>query len=138
VINLEHPMGAAAENRYRAMVRRDLDEQAAERQQREDMRRAMEVAAECDEFARLAMEYIAAPRGMRQPTVESRKQQRGWAKRNDALQLANAAWAAADPEQVMAYHAASVKRAQAAHALLVYVLADWTIPDFIKVPRAAR
>jgi hypothetical protein len=131
-------MGVAAENRYKALVRRQLDDQEAERRQREDAACALEVAEECNAFVRQVNGFVADPGGLRLPTVERMKKRRGWPARLEALRLAHVEWLEARPSRAMAYHAICVKRAQAAYAVLMFLLDDcWTIPNHISVPRAA-
>jgi hypothetical protein len=103
----------------------------------EDAARAVQTAEECNAFVRQAMEFLAEPSGLRQPTVERATQRRGWAKRQAALIDAHNAWVDADYRCAMAYLGASVRRAKAAHELLTFALGGWTIPAHIAVPRAA-
>ncbi|WP_157266550.1 hypothetical protein [Azohydromonas aeria] len=131
-------MGAAAEHRGNALIRRQTDAQGEARRTSEDTARALQIAEDCNEFTRQALAYLAEPRGLRQPTVERAKTRRGWTKRHAALVAAHCAWVDADSRDATAWGCVCVRRAQAAHALLTFALGSWTIPDHIKVPRAAQ
>jgi hypothetical protein len=130
-------MGAAAEHRGNALIRRQAGAAHAARQAIEDAARAAQVAEDCNEFARQAWAYLLDPSGLRQPAVERAKTRRGWAKRHAELSAAHCAWVDADHRNAMAYLSACIRRAKAAHALLTFALGGWTIPDHIEVPRAA-
>ncbi len=131
-------MGAAAEHRANAVAHQILYRDAHRDQQREMHARALQVSEDCNEFARQAQAYLAEPRGLRQATVERSKTKRGWAKRHAALVAAHNTWVDTDSRNLFAYHSACVARAKAAHALLVFALADWIIPEHILVPRILR
>lgn len=129
-------MGVAAQNRGAILIGKHASEEDEKYRMADDLRRECEIAAECDEFARLAMEYLMAPRGLRALSIERAKTRRGWAIRNMALIAAHCAWVDAD-HRTQAGRVACVHRAQSAYALLVYALGTWTIPSHISVPRAA-
>jgi hypothetical protein len=130
-------MGSAAYNRASKTVAARIAQPHVEKAARDELVRALEVALECEEFTRQAIDYIAEPRGLRHDTVERAKTRRGWAKRHAALVKAHNAWVDCGPA-TMARHALSVRRAQAAFQLLDFALGGWTLPSHIRVPRAAR
>ena len=124
-------MGVAAYNRGSASIRREASAAQDERQAHADRLRATRVAAECDEFTRSVLAYLAEPAGLRRQSIEAAKTRRGWAPRNAALVTAHNAW-------VAGFGAIeSVRRAQAAYALLKFALGSYTVPAHIAVPRAA-
>lgn len=131
-------MGAAAEHRANAVQREILQRELRDREQHEMYARALQVAEDCNHFTRQAQAYLIDPRGLRQTTVERARNRRGWNKRHTALVRAHCAWVDVDYRNIHAYHAACVKRAKAAHDLLVFALGCWTIPEHIVVPRAAN
>ncbi|WP_313315380.1 hypothetical protein [Pulveribacter sp.] len=131
-------MGVAAQHRGNAVIARNARAELSERRQRQELARVAQISEDCEVFARLAMEYLVEPRGLREAAVLRARQRRGWAKREQAVIAAHNAWVDADRRSTPAVAAASVRRAQALHALLVYALGDWTIPQHIAVPRAAR
>jgi len=130
-------MGAAAEHRGNDLIRRQCGSVISAQRDSEDARRALQVAEDCNAFVTKAMAVIVDPRGLRQNTVERAKNRRGWGRRHAQLVAANNIWVDVDTRNLGAYHAACVRRAKAAHALLVFALGCWTIPDTIQVPRAA-
>lgn len=130
-------MGAAAYNRASRVIAERIAQPHNEAAELRDLAAAMEVALECEEFTRQAMEYIAEPKGLRQMTVERMKARRGWAKRHAAVVKAHNAWVDCG-SSTMARHSASVRRAQAAFQLLEFALGCWTVPNHIRVPRAAK
>lgn len=130
-------MGAAAQHRGDAVIARQAWANIDARRATEDAARAVQTAEDCNAFVRQAMEFLAEPSGLRQPTVEAMHKRRGWAKRQAALIKAHNAWVDADYRCAMAYLGASVRRAKAAHELLTFALGSWTIPAHIQVPRAA-
>lgn len=130
-------MGAAAEHRANAVAHEILFRDHSIAAQRDMHQRGLQVAEDCNEFTRQALAYLLEPRGMRKATVERSKTRRGWPKRHAALVQAHCEWVDADALNLFAYHRACLKRAQAAHSLLVFALGMWTIPDGISVPRAA-
>ncbi len=130
-------MGAAAEHRANAVQREILQRDLREREQREMYALALQVAEDCNEFTRQAQAYLIDPRGLRQTTVERARNRRGWGKRHATLVQAHCAWVNVDYRNLLAYHAACVKRAKAAYDLLIFALGCWTIPEHIVVPRAA-
>lgn len=130
-------MGAAAEHRGNALIRRQAQDGVEAQRYAEDVTRAVQVSEDCNAFTTQAMGYLVEPKGLRQNTVERSKSRRGWGKRHSALCAAHNAWVDADSSNAYAFHAACVRRAKAAHALLVFALGCWTIPDHIRVPRAA-
>lgn len=129
-------MGVAAQHRGNKVIAASAMADITAALRREEFSRAAQVAADCDAFYRAAVDYLVEPRGMRASTIERMRARRGWAPRNAALVAAHSAWVDADPLS-MAGMIASVRRAQAAYALLTYALADWTVPAHITVPRAA-
>ncbi|WP_131421381.1 hypothetical protein [Comamonas thiooxydans] len=130
-------LGAAAAQRGDASIRRGLHAHIEKDLELKDLARALAVAEESNAFVRDALAYLVEPRGLRQAAVEGAKARRGWASRSERLTSAHCCWVDVDSRNVMAYHAASVRRAQAAYALLSFALGSWTIPGHIKVPRAA-
>lgn len=130
-------MGAAANQRGDASIRRSLYAELDRDLIIADLVAALEVAEGCNAFVRDALAYLVEPKGLRQTSVESAKTRRGWAKRNARLVAAHCRWVDADIRNVMAYHSACVSRAQAAYALLTFALGTWTVPANIVVPRAA-
>lgn len=131
-------MGVAAQHRGNAVIRQQVCRELDVRQSREESRRAIQVAEDCNAFVRQAMDYLAEPRGLRQKTVENSRTRRGWARRHAALVAAHNTWVDVDSRNAFAFHGASVRRAKAAFELLIFALGCWTIPDHIQVPRAAR
>lgn len=129
-------MGAAAEHRGNMLIGAQAWAQHNELQRRRDAILAVETAEACNAFTTLGLDYLVDPRGLRQKTVERSRSRRGWAKRHAALVTAHNAWVDTDHRDAWAYHRASVRRAQAAHNLLVFALGCWTIPTHIHVPRA--
>lgn len=130
-------MGAAAEHRGNALICRHIDDELAQRRYSEQCAFALQVAEDCNVFSTQAISYLADPKGLRQKTIESAKARRGWAKRHEKLMAAHCVWVDVDYQNIYAYHAACVARAKAARELLVFALGCWTIPDDIRVPRAA-
>lgn len=130
-------MGAAAEHRGNDLIRRQCEVAYLEQRAREEAQMAIQVAEDCNTFVTQSMAVIAEPKGLRQTTVERAKTRRGWVKRHAQLVAAHNAWVDVDSRNLGAYHSACVRRAKAAYALLVFALGCWTIPDSIKVPRAA-
>lgn len=130
-------MGAAAEHRGNDLIRRQCKAIWAEKEAQDAAQRALQVAEDCNVFVSQAMEVLMEPRGLRQSTVERARTRRGWAKRHAALVSAHNRWVDVDSRNLGAYHAACVERAKAAHGLLVFALGGWTIPEHIRVPRAA-
>lgn len=130
-------MGAAAQQRGDASIRRGLHQEMEEKRIRDDMVRILQITEDCNVFVRAAMGYLVEPRGLRQNTVERAKTRRGWVKRHEAVMEAHNAWVDSDNRNVYAYGQDSIKRAKAVHALLVFALGCWTIPDHINVPRTA-
>jgi hypothetical protein len=129
-------MGAAAEHRGNALIARQIDALICSTSDHESAARALQVAADCEEFTRLALAFITEPTGLRRGTVERSKTRRGWATRNAKLVAAHCAWVDADHTS-MAGVVAGIERAKAAHALLTFALGGWTVPSRIDVPRAA-
>ena len=130
-------MGAASEHRGNDLIRRQAAAEVDAVRLRQNIALALQVAEDCNEFTRQALAYITEPKGLRQSTVERSKSRRGWGKRHAALCFAHALWVDADSRAIWEYHSACVRRAKAAYALLVFALGTWTIPNHIKVPRAA-
>ena len=130
-------MGAAASQRGDASIRRGLHAQMEKDRELKSLALALAVAEESNAFVRDALAYLVEPRGLRQTAVEGAKARRGWACRSERFASAHSCWVDVDSRNVMAYHTASVRRAQAAYALLSFALGSWTIPSHIKVPRAA-
>ena len=130
-------MGAAAEHRGNALIRKHFADELAVQRQQEQCAFALQVSEDCNAFSTQAISYLADPRGLRQNTVERAKTRRGWNKRHEKLTAAHCAWVDVDSRNINAYHAACVRRAKAAYDLLVFALGCWTIPDHINVPRAA-
>jgi hypothetical protein len=129
-------MGAAAEHRGNALIARQIDALLTSTAEHERAARALQIAADCDEFTRAALAFIAEPTGLRHGTVERSKTRRGWAPRNAKLVATHCAWVDADHTS-MAGVVASIERAKAAHVLLTFALGGWTVPRHISVPRAA-
>ncbi|KLR57427.1 hypothetical protein [Diaphorobacter sp. J5-51] len=120
------------------MIGRQAYAEAHARRDQAELARIAQIAEDCDAFVRQAMEYLVEPRGLRQATVERAKTRRGWPKRHAALVDAHAAWVdVVGARCTNIWAAASVRRAQAAYTLLCFALGDWTIPEHIRVPRAA-
>lgn len=130
-------MGAAAEHRGNALIRKHFDDELVKRRYAEQCAFALQVAEDCNVFSAQAISYLADPKGLRQKTVERAKARRGWAKRHEKLIAAHCVWVDVNYQDIYAYHAACVARAKAARELLVFALGCWTIPDDITVPRAA-
>ena len=130
-------MGAAAEHRGNALIRKHFDDELVKRRYAEQCAFALQVAEDCNVFSAQAISYLADPKGLRQKTVERAKDRRGWAKRHEKLIAAHCAWVDVDSRDIAAYHAACVSRAGAAYELLTFALRGWTIPEGIAVPRAA-
>lgn len=62
-------MGVAAQHRGNAVIRRQVCRELDVRQSREESRRAIQVAEDCNAFVRQAMDYLAEPRGcVRRPS----------------------------------------------------------------------
>lgn len=130
-------MGVAAYNRASAVVSARIIGAYQDAAARQGLADALAVALECEQFTRAALAFLVDPVGMRSTSVENQKQKRGWAKRNAAMVAAHNVWTSHVPS-TMARYVASVRRAQAAYALLVFALGTWTIPASIRVPRAAQ
>lgn len=130
-------MGAAATQRGDASILRGLRAGIETSREISALAQALEVAEQCNAFVRSTQDYLVEPKGMRQTTIERARTRRGWAPRNERLAAAHCNWVNVDHRLTMAYHSASVRRAQAAYALLTYALGSWTIPEYINVPRAA-
>lgn len=130
-------MGAAAEHRGNELIRRQCREAIDAQRDAENAALALQVSEDCNAFTTQAMGYLIEPKGLRQNTVERAKLRRGWGKRHTALCTAHNAWVDTDSRNAYTYHAACVRRAKAAHNLLIFALGCWTIPDHITVPRAA-
>lgn len=130
-------MGAAAEHRGNALISKHFADELAEQRIHEQCALALQVSEDCNTFSTQAISYLADPRGLRQSTVERARTRRGWNKRHEKLTSAHNAWVDVDSRNIHAYHAACVRRANAAYELLVFALGCWTIPDHITVPRAA-
>lgn len=130
-------MGAAAEHRGNASFAREAAKQVAAMLEAENTARVLQIAADCNEFARAAWSFIVEPTALRRGTVERSKTRRGWPRRHAALVAAHCAWVGAD-HRTMAGVSASIARAKAAHSLLLFCLGGWTIPSSIHVPRAAQ
>lgn len=131
-------MGVAAQHRGNAVIGRQAYSEVNARRNQADLARIAQIAEDCDAFVRQAMEYLVEPRGLRQATVERAKTRRGWPKRHAMLVDAHAAWVnVVGVRCTKTLAAASIRRAQAAYALLCFALGDWTIPEHIRVPRAA-
>ena len=130
-------MGAAAQQRGDAVIGRQAYADVRARFEIEEMVRVVEIAESCNEFVRQALDFIVEPKGLRTPSIEAAKSRRGWAKRLAAVTEAHCRWVDVDHCCAAAYHAASVKRAQAVYALFTFALGSWTIPDRIAAPRAA-
>jgi hypothetical protein len=130
-------MGVAAYNRGSAAIRASCGADAEERIQLERLALVAEVTDQCDQFARAALAFIVSPRPLIAGAVERQKARRGWAKRQDALTAAHAAWVEL-PVDTMARHAVSVARAQAAYDLLAFAVLGWGIPEHISIPRCVK
>ncbi|MEQ6436231.1 hypothetical protein V8Z74_14550 [Comamonas sp. w2-DMI] len=130
-------MGAASNQRGDNSIRRGLYAEIEQRQTEETSRLALQVAEDCNVFVREALAYLVDPRGLRQKTVEKARLRRGWDKRHSSMMAAHSKWVDIRSSNVQAFHYASVKRAQAAYELLTFALMGWTVPNHIRIPRAA-
>ena len=130
-------MGVAAQHRGNVVIARNACAELSERTQRQELARMAQIGEDCELFARQAMEYLVEPRGLREGAVVRARQRRGWIQRERAVIDAHNAWVNAGSCSTEALAAASVRRAQAVYALLVFALGSWTVPEHIAVPRAA-
>ncbi len=131
-------MGAAAQQRGDKSIRRGLWEEMHEKEVRQDIARMIQIAEDCNTFAREGMSYLVDPRGLRQLTVERARTRRGWAKRQAAVSKAHNIWVDVDLRDAYAYTHASVNRGKAIYNLLIFALGMWTIPEHINTPRAVK
>ena len=130
-------MGVAAYNRTSKVISEVISKEVHDAIDLERLGMAHAIAEECNAFVTAAMTYMAEPRGLRERTILAARNRRGWQKRNEAVGKAHCAWVDESHVSTTDFHRTSVARAQAVHALFVFALGTWRIPDHIAVPRAA-